>query len=267
MKEQFKRFFTYERVKHCLILILLIVCINLAWNIRVLVKESKETVIEGRRGVSAGADYVETQTAAFESAEYQERLKANLNVGSKATKLLDELTKKTIPKLNKNLDSSDAALAEMKVTIESGRTFIANADTNINTGLLPEMTLLVRAFRLLTEEEIKATVVEFLKAGKNLRLITDDPALKSLPGEIDKLAKSLNVSAGKVEVVMENAKTATANVAGITGNLNAISEDAKKKTHALLNPPPAPFWKRYILYPLKDVGGVVYLLIRIANGL
>jgi hypothetical protein len=81
------------------------------------------------------------------------------------------------------------------------------------------------------------------------------------------LTQSLNRSAGSIEVILESTEATSANTAAITGNLKAISDDSAKSVHNLLNPPPAPWYRKYILTPLREVGGVTYLLVKIANGL
>jgi len=245
--------------------------INLEWNGRQFIREGKLTMADVRRGATAGADYVETQTALFASDEYQERLKANLNVGSKATKFIDdldkELTKKTLPKVNQNLDSSNAVLVSLRTATDKSGTFISNTDESLNQKMLPELTGILHGLRLLTENEVKEVVKEALQSFQNIRVITDDPKLKSLPADLSAFTEKMSGAAGKLDVLITDLDPGAKAASGTLTNIESVSKDFKDKFHSLLYPPPAPFLKRYILYPLKDAAGITYLFIKLANGL
>ena len=243
------------------------ILINLWWNGRLSLQQLNGSLHNLNRFTGTAADYGENLK---EQAEANKKsIDAALQVGATAKGSLQLLNRTTIPLLNRNLTSSDSLIHSLEQNTASLNTMIANLDGRVNgdKGLLPATTAAVDSLRVLTERELSAAVAEFTLAGKNVRIITESPELQNLPKDLAALTQSLNRSAGSVEVILQQTEATSANVASITGNLNAISTDSANKVHALLNPPPAPWYRKYILTPLREVGGVTYLLVKIANGL
>ena len=205
-----------------------------------------------------------TVTAQMTANAYGEIAKSTTNaIDNHVSPAIDRIASRVdsaMRKVEMRVDALAPLQSELTATVAQGRATLINTDEQVNGSLLPELTATVHSINLLTQNQLTDAVAQFALAGKNLVVITSDPALMNLPSEIDKIAKSLNISAGNVEVV-------TSHLAGISGNMNAISKDSADKVHSLLYPKPAPFFKRYILYPLRDIGGLVYLFVKIANGL
>jgi len=243
--------------------IVLAICAGLlTHNIRLGIQRGNDLVENARDATADVKDYIHTQKAIVESPAYQKQLQATANIGNDVRSVVLSVNSQIIPGLKKNLATLDALQGDLRLSVAAITDLTRHSDVSVNghTGLLPAVTRTVDSINDLTQNELRDAVAQFAIAGKNLVVITSDPALQSLPGEIEKIAKSLNVSAGNIEVVTEQ-------LAGVTANFNKMSTDAQLKVHSLLNPPPAPFWKRYILYPLRDIGGVAYLLVKVANGL
>ena len=209
-------------------------------------------------------------------------LNAN-SYGEVATATRDTLNKHVAPGIDRMVTRFDSTMIRIESKIEliepvlialtnnsnnlSSLLVDTNRRINDERGLLPTTTAMIDSVRILTEQELRQAVTEFALAGRNVRIITESPELQALPGEIAELTQSLNRSAGSVEVILDSTEVTSANLASITGNLNAIADDSAKKVHGLLNPKPAPWYRKYFLTPLREIGGVTYLLIRIANGL
>jgi hypothetical protein len=256
------------KVLACILFVVLIIGGgNFFWNARIFMQQGQGTMHNLNRATGTAADYGESLKEQAE--ENKKSIDAALQVGATAKGSLQLLNRTTIPLLNRNLTSSDSLIRSLEQNTASLNTMIANLDNRVSgdKGLLPTTTATIDSIRVLTERELSAAVAEFTLAGKNVRIITESPELQNLPKDIAALTQSLNRSAGSIEVILESTEATSANTAAITGNLKAISDDSAKSVHNLLNPPPAPWYRKYILTPLREVGGVTYLLVKIANGL
>ncbi|HEX8184363.1 MAG TPA: hypothetical protein VF747_06420 [Blastocatellia bacterium] len=233
-------------------------------------------------------EIIKTSRAVRHQAEagavYNEQLQAIIGEARDAVRDVHETTtqlKKEIPRVVSNLDG---AVTDTRTVIRSlnGPVIAINGvvadirrDTlplvNTNLSSLNDNQIKLGETIEVTRDGLKEIVSSLSLAGQDIRLITSDPALQSLPEEINALTKSLNRTAGKVEVIADDLHATGQNVAGVTGNLNLMSADAQKWSHALLFPPRekgfAGFLKRYVLAPLKTSGGVVYLWVKILNGM
>lgn len=264
---------TLSQFKQILICALLVVLIigggNAFWNMRLLLREAKESAIHVRSTTANIDEYVGFQTEQLKSGAYQKYMRNNFAAGSYVQSLVNALNTKTIPLINKNLISSESLISSLNTNTATLNELIANLDNRVSGdgGLLPTTTATIDSIRVLTERELTAAVAELALAGKNVRVITESAELQNLPKEIAQMTASANRSLGSVEVILDSTEATSANVAAITGNLKSISDDSAKKVHSLLNPAPSPWYKKYILTPLKEIGGVTYLLVRIANGL
>jgi hypothetical protein len=258
------------KILACILIgVMIPISINLWHNTRLLMQQS-QGAIQNVKNSTARADlYLDAQLDLLESDQYKTLMRNNLAAGSYLQSITNSINTKTLPLINRNLQSSDALISSLNSNTATLNTLIANLDYRVSgdKGLLPTTTAMIDSVRVLTENELRQAVAEFALAGRNVRILTESPELQNLPGEIAKLTESAGRSAGKVEVILDSTQVTSANIASITGNLNSIADDSAKKVHTLLNPPPAPFWKKYILTPLREIGGVTYLLVKIANGL
>jgi methyl-accepting chemotaxis protein len=218
------------------------------------------------------------------SANYNERLQRILEQGEGGVADIHELTsqiKREVPAL---ISEMSGAVTDTRQVIRSLNGPVIGLNgivADIRRGTLPLVntnlvTLNDNQIKLgetieVTRDGLKQTLATLALAGQDVRLITSDPALQSLPEEINALTKSLNRTAGKVEVIADDLHATGQNITGVTSNLNQMSADVQKWSNAMLFPPKEKgftgFMKRYVLAPLKTAGGVVYIWVKILNGL
>lgn len=150
-----------------------------------------------------------------------------------------------------------------------GAALIANARPLINQNLdtLNANQLKLGEAITVTRDGLSEIIAKLVATGENVRVISDDPDLKSLPAELRRFTQSVNRTAGTLEVVAVDAHNVGVEMTGATHSINLMAADAQKKTNALLNPPPAPWWRKYLLQPIQTFGGATYLIVKIANGL
>jgi len=146
----------------------------------------------------------------------------------------------------------------------------------VNTNLSTLNTNQIKLGQVLdvTRDGLRDTLVELVASGKNIRLMTDDPALKSLASDIQVITKSLGVTAGKLEVIPDDLHNLGVQATGITTDLHNITTDLYGYEHKVLHPDPVKgFWphvKKYSLQTLgviKDLGGTTFLVLKVINQL
>ena len=76
----------------------------------------------------------------------------------------------------------------------------------------------------------------------------------------------VNSIAGNVELITGDGKSMSAKGVEILDDAAAVAEDGKTFIHGQLTAKP-PWWKKYILQPLREGAGTTYLLLKITNGL
>lgn len=157
-------------------------------------------------------------------------------------------------------------------TLQSG-SLIADARNNTiplvnkNLSTLNDTQLKLGQTVDVTREGLKKVIADLAASGENVRILTSSEDLQAMPADIRAFIQSLNRTGAKVELVADDMHVIGLEIGGVAGNLNKISADAQKKSHELLYPPPSPWYQRYLLGPIRQFGGAMYLVLKIANGL
>ena len=201
-------------------------------------------------------EYVVEQKAQLEDS--RKSIKAALEIGATGKASLQLLNRFTIPTATRAFDELGQVAKTAEEQLRANGELLADNQRRLGKSLDNIETI--------TGNELRQAVGEFALAGKNLRVITDDPALTSLPSEVRKIAESLNRSAGSVEVILTDTEKTAKNVAGTTGNIEKSTAEINTFLHGKLNSP-SPWYRKYLLTPLREVGGITYLLVKIGNGL
>ena len=178
-------------------------------------------------------------------------------------KTVEEVRVDYLPVTFKQLQQSTANLNGIVTDLRTGTLPLVNE----NLSSLNDNQLQLGQTLTTTREGLKSILTDLSATGHNIRVISEDPSLLELPREINTFTKSLNKSAGNIEVVTANGIEGTNKINSILGSFDTMAKDVQVKSHSLLFPPPAPWWRRYLLQPLMQVGGATYLVVKIANGL
>ncbi|HKV42795.1 MAG TPA: hypothetical protein VJX67_26590 [Blastocatellia bacterium] len=136
-------------------------------------------------------------------------------------------------------------------------------------GLIPQVTAVARHFDgILTGPDVIAAIGSFKTAmgdladgASHLKLIVDDP----------ELARQIKETFANVDVTSSNIASATASLAGVAADAKRAADIAVDK----ISPKPAPkgfraklgYYALRVLGFVRDVGGVTFLVLKIANGL
>jgi hypothetical protein len=173
-----------------------------------------------------------------------ERTTGQLELGVKETRTVH------IPRIITDLSNTQAVIrtAVAKLGDETTRQIKQNGDS-VNSILDRIDGEAASSLPLLTAKLIEAAE-DLRESGKRVRVLVEDAGVER---DLRDTLASLRGSSANLEV--------------ITGHVSSISANADKKFDALVNPKkPSGFWgkTKYALSVLKDVGGVVYLVLRTA---
>lgn len=118
---------------------------------------------------------------------------------------------------------------------------------------------------------LKKTTDSLAHASDKLDAYISDPKIaKFIDDTIEQggqILVKVKESAGNVELMTKDGTSITTNAVTISNNLAAISADTATRFHALLYPAPSPWWKKYLLTPLKEGAGLAFILTKAVNGL
>jgi hypothetical protein len=164
-----------------------------------------------------------------------------------------------------NLNSSLVSLRRLEDTLnaqanEVGTTVTRQLQTN--GDLLASNQREINKTITGTSDQLIDQLKTLARLSQKVEVIVDESAVDFK----DRLKELEHISSNLVVITDETA-TALKGVHGITDDLHKISKDAAFKTHELLFPPKQHWAKRYILRPIQHLGGTVYLLVKVANGL
>lgn len=196
---------------------------------------------------------------------YDSQIALALDNGVQASESFRRIADNSEPQLKAVLGNLTNATAQSAELIADARkNTLPLIDTNLST--LNDNQLMLGQTIEVTRDGLKEVISKLAASGENIRVLTSSAELQALPADVRAFVQSLNRTGAKVEVLADDLHAIGANMAGVTGNLNLISADAQKKSHELLFPPPSPWYQRYLLQPIRQVGGVTYLILKLVNG-
>ena len=236
------------RIKEILLCLLLVVAIvsvgNIAWNVRNVIRETNETMKEIRRGSKSLSDFAEYQTEQLQSDKTQKVLNANLELGAAAKGTVQAFNRLIIPRLMQNLDSSNAALIELRGTVRNGGDLISNTDKSLNQDLLPQAAALIHSLTA-TADRFGLTVetldksLQAIASKTNLSLdeiysLLSDPHWRNTLANIDEgslffasTSRHVDATAAEIEKAMQNAPS-------IANSLERIARTSSRFTKITL---------------------------------
>lgn len=197
---------------------------------------------------------------------YDGQIAEALDNGVQASEAARRIANNTEPQLKAIFGNVNGAVAQSSGLVADLRKgTLPLVDTNLST-LNDNQLKLGRTIET-TNDGLKTILIELAASSHDVRVVASSADFQALPTELREFIKGLNRAEAKVELVIDDAHASGQNITGITHSFDLTAADAQKKAHSLLFPPPAPWWKRYILGPLREVGGVTYLFLKIANGM
>jgi ABC-type transporter Mla subunit MlaD len=216
------------RLKESLVCLLLLVLTiggaNAFWNLRLLLREAKESAINIRSTTASIDEYVGFQTAQLQSPAYQKYMRGNFAVGSLLQSVVEGVNKTTLPKLNKNLDSSNDFILALNANTQTLNQLMANLDGRINgeSGLLVSATALLQSLTA-TSDRFGLTVTTLDAA---LKVIAEKAGMTL--DEVYKLAAS-----PEWQDALKNVDEVTRNAASVSRHVDASAAQIEKSMESM----------------------------------
>ena len=188
--------------------------------------------------------------------DFQTTAKNSAQASEEFRLLAGDIRSEYLPQITSDLHRTQTILRSTVQDLgEEVRTQIHNNGTALEKVINSTNGLITTSVASLTDQ-INGIAEEVRGTARRVRVLVDDPELAKALGEVYASAKALRGSTDNVEIV--------------TASLASMSKDLNDSVHKLTHPQPQKGFvgkMKFALSYLKDIGGVVYLVVRILNGL
>ncbi len=277
-------FFHFDRVKKWAYTLLLIgACVIIYEVIRI-----GDHIADMTKAIKAQA---ESQTYSKDLAAYTEQKKADIDVmvgdAKQATANVKDLTGNLNTDLHANLtslrrttDEATGLVADLRINtrprVDTGIDILNSSLSQMSSDLHGQQIRISQIFDDNAPNVLKATTSiaaaadNFDKTSAKLFAYVSDEKVQQFIDEALSKGKEvflkLDKIAGNVDVMSADGKKIVADGVEIADDAKQVAEDGKTFIHGQLTAKP-PWWKRYILQPLREGAGTTYLILKITNGL
>lgn len=195
----------------------------IAQNVAATTAEVHGAVAEIRAAAQITRDYTQRQTEILSSSKNQKALESGWQSAAVLHKTLELVNSKTLPRINKTLDS-------LEVVTQSLNTLVHNTDQQINAQLLPETTAsitqttaAIKALQdsvVLTQQQSNQILVE-------IQRLISDPSWKHTLEDVAS-------TTARIDALVINLEAASKEAPSIAASLEKLAATSSKYQKALI---------------------------------
>jgi archaellum component FlaC len=216
----------------------------------------KKAEIDGIvKDVSASVTNVKDLTANTKDDLHQNLVSLNA-VTNEAQGLVADMRRETLPRIDSGIDTLDSSISQFSSDthaqqervgklIDDNTLNVAKATTSFANSMDNADKTTAKLYAYVSDQKVQEFIDTAVSTGKKIVL------------KIDKIT-------GNIEVMTADGKVITANASAISIDAANTSHDASTFIHGKLTAKPG-WWQKYILTPLREVGGSAYLSLKLYN--